>query len=169
MARLLYDLTGVRGRSMKLYDTKCVINTTAGIGSFMTGNSTDGEKTIFLKDVVGVQFKKSASLIGYLQFETPSMQMNNSNSNMFSENTFTFEAGKNGITNEFMESLYHYVVDRIEELKYGPAPSYAPAAIPAQSNTPATTPGAIECPICHTRQIETNTRCCSCGQPFIRG
>jgi hypothetical protein len=121
MANLIYDLIGVRGRRMKLYDTKCVITTDKTVGSFITGNIADGEKTIFLKDVVGVQFKKSGMLIGYLQFETPSMQMNNQKDNMFSENTFTYEAGKNGITNELIEEVYNYVVDRIEGLKYGEA------------------------------------------------
>ncbi len=58
-------------------------------------------------------------LIGYLQFETPSMQMNNQDSNMFSENTFTYAGGRNGVTNELMEKVYHYITDRIEEIKYG--------------------------------------------------
>ena len=119
MANLICALEGVRGRSLKLYDTKCVIDTKKTAGSFITGNFTDGEKTIFLCDVVGVQFKKSGGLIGYLQFETSSMQMNNKDSNMFSENTFTFEEGKNGVTNVLMEAIYDYVTDRIEELKYG--------------------------------------------------
>lgn len=129
MAKLIYELIGVRGRRMKLYDTKCVITTDKTVGSFISGNITDGEKTIFLKDVVGVQLKKSGLLIGYLQFETPSMQMNNQKDNMFSENTFTYENGKNDITNELMDEVYRYVVDRIEELKYGIAPTSAVPAI----------------------------------------
>ncbi len=119
MAELICELVGVRGRTLKLYDTKCVIATEKSIGSFITGNITDGEKTIFLSDVVGVQFKKSGFLIGYLQFETSSIQMNNKNSNFFSENTFTYENGKFGITNEIAELVYRYVTDRIEEIKYG--------------------------------------------------
>lgn len=119
MAKFICAIEGVRGRSLRLYDTKCIINTKKTAGSFITGNFTDGEKTIFLCDVVGVQFKKSGGLIGYLQFETSSMQMNNSDSNMFSENTFTFEEGKNGVSNALMEAIYNYVTDRIEEIKYG--------------------------------------------------
>ena len=45
--------------------------------------------------------------------------MNHQKDNMFSENTFTFEKNKNGVTNELMEQLYRYIVDRIEEIKYG--------------------------------------------------
>jgi hypothetical protein len=119
MARFIYEFEGVRGRNLKLYDTKVVVTTNVTVGSIITGNVTDGEKTIFLSDVVGVQFKRSGALIGYLQFETPSMQMNNKGDNMFSENTFTFENNKNEITNELMEKVYAYVVDRVEELKYG--------------------------------------------------
>lgn len=118
MANFVCELEGVRGRNLKLYDTKLVINTKKTVGSFITGNFTDGEKTIYLCDVVGVQWKKSGLLIGYLQFETPSMQMDHQKDNMFSENTFTYEAGKNGITNALIDAVYHYVTDRIEELKY---------------------------------------------------
>ena len=120
MARFIYEFEGVRGRNLKLYDTKIVITTNVTVGSLLTGNVTDGEKTLFLSDVVGVQFKRSGMLlIGYLQFETPSMQMNNKSDNMFSENTFTFEDNKNDITNELMKALYDYIVDRIEEIKCG--------------------------------------------------
>ena len=119
MANFICEFEGVRGRVLKLYDTKCVITTNVTVGSIITGNATDGEKTIFLKDVVGVQFKESGIAIGYLQFETPSMQMNHKDSNFFSENTFTFEDGKNGISNLLMKMVYSYIVDRIEELKYG--------------------------------------------------
>ena len=119
MAKLLYQLEGVRGRCIEVYDRKCVISTKPSMGSFLTGNVSDGEKTIFYTDVVGVQFKKSGNLIGYLQFETGSVQMNNQNSNMFSENTFTFENNQNGITNAKMEEVYHQVCDLIEKIKYG--------------------------------------------------
>lgn len=119
MAELICKLTGVRGREMELYDTKVVISTKKTIGSFITHNLTDGKKTIYLCDVVGVQFKRSGRLlIGYLQFETPAMQMNNADSNFFSENTFTYEDGVGGITNELMAAVYQFVTDRIEELKY---------------------------------------------------
>ena len=118
MANLICELVGVRGRNLKIYDTKIVINTKVSAGSVLAGNSTDGKKTIFLCDVIGVQFKKSGNMIGYLQFETASMQMNNKSDNFSSENTFTYEKGKNGITNGLMEYVYHFVCDRIEEIKY---------------------------------------------------
>ena len=153
MAQLLYHLEGVRGRSIQIYDRKCVISTKAGVGSLLTGNVTDGEKTIFYKDVVGIQFKKSGGLIGYLQFETGSVQMNNQNSNMFSENTFTFENNKNGLTNEMMESIYHKVCDLIEAIKYGDVPA-APVAPTAKASF---------CTNCGKEVSSTTTFCTNCG------
>lgn len=156
MARLLYQLEGVRGRSISIYDRKCVISTKAGVGSFITGNVSDGEKTIFYTDVVGVQFKKSGGLIGYLQFETGSVQMNNQNSNMFSENTFTFEHNKNGITNEQMEAIYHQVCNVIENIKYGNTAQEPMVTIGDSAQT-------VICPNCG-KQLNPGAKFCTgCG------
>ncbi len=111
-------LNGVRGRKLVLYKNKVEIITNVTPGSIITSNVTDGEKTIFFIDCVGVQFKKSGALIGYLQFETPSAQMNNLDNNMFSENTFTYESGKHNVTNKLIEEIYKYVCCRMEGYKY---------------------------------------------------
>ncbi len=177
MANLIFEAEGSRGRHICLYDTKCVITTNVTIGSVITGNSTDGEKTIFLCDVIGVQFKKSGTLIGYLQFETASTQMNNKDSNMFSENTFTFEHGKNGLTNETMQNVYNYVVTRLEELKYGacPAESSVPAPkivkeTPAQTFSQSTTSASSDstgdtwiCKKCGSKNTKFQRSCKDCG------
>ena len=73
----IYDLNGVRGRHLDVYEDKVVITVKANFGSFLTGNISDGEKTIYFVDCIGVQFKKSGFQIGYLQFETASGTMNN--------------------------------------------------------------------------------------------
>lgn len=116
MAKYLCTISGARGRTMCLYDTKVVIKTRVTIGSILTDNYDDGEKTIFFCDVVGVQLKQPKINIGYLQFETASNQMNNRGSNYFSENSFTFVSGEN--IQRTMKIIYDYVVDRIEEIKY---------------------------------------------------
>lgn len=117
MSKFICKFTGVRGRKMEVYDNKCVITTDLSVGSVLTNNFYDGEKTIFYKDVIGIQFKKSKLAIGYLQLETASGQMNNLDSNMFSENTFTFEEDSS-ITNAMMEAIKNYIVARVEGYKY---------------------------------------------------
>lgn len=47
MSKLICELKGVRGRSLKLYDTKCVIKTEVTVGSILTENASDGEKQCF--------------------------------------------------------------------------------------------------------------------------
>lgn len=120
MSNFVCKLHGARGRTLEIYDNKCVIRTSVTVGSVLTHNATDGMKTVFYIDCTGVQFKESRLTIGYLQLETPSMQMNNQASNFFSENTFTFEEA-NGISNSLMNDVCNYIVGRIEHYKYGTA------------------------------------------------
>lgn len=135
MSNLICTLYGVRGRSIEIYDNKCIIRTELTAGSFLTGNATDGEKTLFYIDCVGIQFKESKATIGYLQVETSSMQMNNQTSNYFSENSFTFEQNKNYLNNMIMRQVYNFVSERVEGYKYGTAkpiteaPDYLKAAL----------------------------------------
>lgn len=95
---VLYSIKGCRGRKIRVYKNRIVIDTNVTLGSIISSNATDGEKTIFYKDIVGIQFKIPGVTIGYLQLETSSQQMNNVSSNVFSENTFTF----NVLTDEIM-------------------------------------------------------------------
>ena len=117
---LIYEIHGARGRSIRIYPYKCIINTSVTAGSLLTSNATDGEKTIYFKDVMGIQYKKTGVTIGYLQFETASGTMNNEKSNFFSENTFTFGADKDRI----MEEVYEYVIGLFDELKCGESSNY---------------------------------------------
>ena len=103
---LVYEINGARGRSIRIYPYKCIISTSVTAGSLLTRNATDGEKTIYFRDVIGLQFKKPGLTLGFLQFETASGTMNN-------ENTFTFEASSEKITRE----AYEYVVGVFDELK----------------------------------------------------
>ena len=103
----IYNLDGCRGRSMKVYKDRCVITTAVTIGSIATANATDGQKTIFYSDIVGVQYKPCGSTIGYIQLETSAAQMNNLSNNFFSENTFTFNS-VNG-----MEEVRDYIIFQV--------------------------------------------------------
>ena len=113
----VYCLQGIRGRHITIYEDRAILKTKAGVGSFLTGNATDGEKTIYFSDVIGVQFKKSGVSIGYLQLETASSSDNNKRSNFFNENSFTFDSTV--ITNEKMEEVAEYVRARVAECKRG--------------------------------------------------
>ena len=110
---LVYSIDGVRGRRIRIYPYKCVIHTHVTIGSVLTGNATDGEKTIYFKDVIGIQYKKPGAFIGYLQFETAAMTMNNVDSNYFNENTFTFDQK----TEKIVHEAYEYVVGIMDLIK----------------------------------------------------
>lgn len=124
---IVYDIEGVRGRHIYVFEDRVVLKTTAGLGSFITGNASDGEKTIYYADCIGVQFKESGLQIGYLQLETSSALMNKKASNFFNENSFTFDTTK--VTNEKMREVAEYVKKRVEEYKrQKAAPASAPSA-----------------------------------------
>ena len=113
--KAIYSLEGVRGRYMEVYDNRVVISTKATLGSLITGNISDGEKTIYYVDCIGVQFKKSDFQIGYIQLETASALMNNKSSNFFNENSFTFDTSVQ--PNEKMEEVANYITKRVDEIK----------------------------------------------------
>ena len=102
---------------MTVYPDKAVIKTEATIGSFLTGNVSDGEKTIYYSDCVGVQFKESGLQIGYLQLETAANTMNQRASNFLNENSFTFDLTTT--TNEQMREVRDYIQGQIREIKSG--------------------------------------------------
>ncbi len=110
---LLYELKGARGRSIKVYPYKCVITTDVTLGSIITNNATDGIKTIYYKDCIGIQFKPSGLTLGYLQLETAGGTMNNEKSNFFNENTFTFESS----LDDLMVEVYEYIISIFNNLK----------------------------------------------------
>ena len=121
---LVYTIDGVRGRHIDIYVDKVVITTRVTLGSIITHNATDGEKTIYYSDCVGVQFKQSKLTIGYLQLETASSSGNNKKSNFFDENSFTFDTTV--ISNERMEEVANYIKNRMDAVKNGtttPVPS----------------------------------------------
>lgn len=114
---LVYSIEGVRGRHIDIYIDKVVITTKVTLGSLLTHNATDGEKTIYYSDCIGVQFKESKFAIGYLQLETASSNGNNKYSNFFAENSFTFD--ETVISNEKMIEVADYVKSRVDTVKKG--------------------------------------------------
>lgn len=111
----VYSIDGVRGKHIDIYNDKVVITTNVTVGSILAHNATDGEKTIYFSDCIGVQYKKSSFTVGYLQFETASSGGNNAASNFFHENSFTFDISV--VSNEKMEEVVAFVKGRIDEVK----------------------------------------------------
>lgn len=128
----IYSIKGSRGKHIDVFDNKCIITTKITLGSIITHNATDGEKTIYYRDCVGVQFRKSGMLIGYLQLETSSGMMNNHGSNFFGENSFTFEPAQ--VSNEKMEEVANFIKNKIDEIKSGVAqtPAIVSSVSPAE-------------------------------------
>ncbi len=108
----IYEMKGARGKYIRVYEDKCIIGNKASITTFIVGNGTDGEKTIYYQDVLGVQFKPCGVTIGYIQLETASSQMNNRNNNFWNENSFTFEKE----VGKAME-IAEYLQKRVDECK----------------------------------------------------
>ena len=125
---IVYDLKGVRGRTMKVYEDRALIKTTASVGTLLVGNASDGEKTIYYVDCIGVQFKESGLQIGYIQLETASALMNNKQNNFFNENSFTFDLSVT--TNEKMREVADYIRERVSASKNRTA---QPAAAPVSA------------------------------------
>lgn len=111
----VFHIDGARGRKIDIYPTKCVITVDVTVGSVLTNNSTDGEKTIYYCDCIGLQFKKPGITLGYLQFETAASLSNNTTSNFFNENTFTYE--ESHINAHCMEIIVNYVKQQLERIK----------------------------------------------------
>ncbi len=116
MSNLICTVNGTRGRSMELYDNKCIIKTDVSLESIVTRNANDGEKTIFFIDCCGLQFKEAGNSIGFIQLETSTPQMNNLDNNYYSENSFTFDNGYEN--NQLMRDIYDYIAVRMEGYKY---------------------------------------------------
>lgn len=108
-----YSVKGVRGRSLTVFEDKAIITVRTTLGSIVTGNVTDGQKTIYYSDVIGVQYKPPGITIGYLQLETASTQMNNRRDNFFNENSFTFD--KSSVDLNLMNEVAEYVKKRVDE------------------------------------------------------
>lgn len=110
----VFHIEGARGRSLDVFPHKVVITVRITAGSVLSGNATDGEKTIYLGDCIGLQYKRSGMTMGYVQFETAAPTMNNTASNLFNENTFTFDSG---VREEDMDLVVEYIKGQLETIK----------------------------------------------------
>lgn len=116
MSEKIYELKGVNGKYLDVYEDKVVIKVKAGLGALFAGSAFNGEKTIYFTDCIGIQFKKAGLMNGYLQFETASGYVNGRGGNNFlAENSFVYEAKKE--LNIQMVEVAEYCKKQIEEYK----------------------------------------------------
>lgn len=112
----LRTIKGARGKTLYLYDNKVIIKTDFTLGSIVTKNATDGLKTIYFSDVIGVQFKRASTVVlGYIQLETASTAMNNKKSNFTNENSFSYDGTI--VSNDDVEDVVKFINQKIEEQK----------------------------------------------------
>ncbi|MBR5134279.1 MAG: SHOCT domain-containing protein [Clostridia bacterium] len=78
---------------------------------------TQGEKTIYFKDAVGVQYKPSSIADGYIQVETAAGGVSTPNSQYSGENSIQFSGKK---SNEEAEIIANYIKKKIEDIKNAP-------------------------------------------------
>lgn len=91
------------------------------------GSTTQGEKTIYYKDAVGVQYKPSTITDGYIQVETAAGGLASSSA-YGGENSIQF-SGKN---NEEAKIIADYIRNKIEEVKTEPVGGSVQQVSPAE-------------------------------------
>ena len=117
MAEKIYELKGIHGKRLEVYEDKVVIKTKVSVGSVLMGTALNGEKTIYFSDCVGIQFKKAGIMIGYLEFETASNgATGGGGANFYNENSFNWDI-TNKIPNKKMIEVAEYCKKQIEEYK----------------------------------------------------
>ena len=111
----MFFCVGSEGRILSVYEDRVSLITKPKL---FVGNFSNGEKTIYYKDCVGLQFNPSPSSwqLGYLQFETSSNMTNNS-STYYNENTFVWYLKKSEVTNESMQEICNFANEKIGAYK----------------------------------------------------
>ncbi|MBE6917741.1 MAG: SHOCT domain-containing protein [Ruminococcaceae bacterium] len=90
---------------------------------------TQGEKTIYYKDAIGVQYKPSSIADGYIQVETAAGGVSTSGSQYGGENAIQF-SGKE--RNEEAEIIVAYIRKQIEDIKNAPVGGVVQQLSPAE-------------------------------------
>lgn len=118
-----YCMVNNTGKVLDVYENKAVFTSTKSTSTLLTGaifgtSVTQGEKTIYYRDAVGVQYKPSSILDGYIQIETAAGGVSSSNSQYSGENAIQF-SGKE--RNAEAEIIVDFIKKKIEEMKNAPS------------------------------------------------
>lgn len=117
-----YCLVNSLGRILDVYENKVVYTSTQSTSTIVSGlvfgtSVTQGEKTIYFKDAIGVQYKPSSIADGYIQVETAAGGVSTSNSQYGGENSIQFSGKK---SNEEAEVIVAFIRKQIEDIKNAP-------------------------------------------------
>lgn len=123
MDQLLEVLNGVNGQ-LELYDDKVVIKRKGALAK-MTQGFTKGDKTIYIRQITGIQMKLGGNLVnGYIQITLPGG--NEKSKGAFEatqdENTVMFKKADNDIAIAIKEKI-----EAIQQRNDGPKQTYSGA------------------------------------------
>ena len=110
---VVYCLVNSLGKIMDVYEDKVVMSSLATGTSvafdilLSTSTSTHGDKTIYYRNVLSVQFKPSGAVDGFIQLETA----NTGSGNYAAENSYQFGKSENDIAKEVAD----YIQEKVEE------------------------------------------------------
>lgn len=129
-----YCMVNNSGKIFDVYDNRVVFTSTHSTSTLITGalfgtSVTQGEKTIYYKDAIGVQYKPSSVLDGYIQVETAAGGVSSSSSQYGGENAIQF-SGKE--RNAEAEIIVAFIKNKIDELKNMPVGGVVQQISPAE-------------------------------------
>ena len=129
-----YCLVNNLGRILDVYENKVVFTSTQSTSTIVTGlvfgtSMTQGEKTIYFKDAIGVQYKASSIADGYIQVETAAGGVSTSSSQYSGENSIQFSGKK---SNEEAEIIVSFIRKQIENIKNAPVGGVVQQLSPAE-------------------------------------
>lgn len=129
-----YCMVNNMGKILDVYDNRVVFTSTHSTstivaGLFLNNSLTQGEKTIYYRDAIAVQYKPSVIVDGYIQVETAAGNMTSSSSAYGGENSIQF-TGKE--RNAEAEIIVAFIRRQIEEIKNAPIGDVKKQVSPAE-------------------------------------
>ena len=119
-----YCMVNNSGKILDVYDNRVVFTSTNSTSTLVTGvifgtSVTQGEKTIYYKDAIGVQYKPSSVLDGYIQIETAAGGVSSSSSQYGGENAIQFSGKERNAEAEVIVSFIKKQIDKIKNAPVG--------------------------------------------------
>ncbi len=127
-----YCMVNNLGKILDVYENKVIFTSTKSTSAVVTGlifgtSVAQGEKTVYYKDAIGVQYKPSGVLDGFIQVETAAGGRSNT-SEYAGENSIQFAGQKK---NEEAEIIVEYIRNQIDIVKNAPAAGVVQQVSPA--------------------------------------